>query len=113
MPCVAVRADYEYVGQKKRAARVGFHVLAVKVPDVRLPLGTAEHFARALTCAVRCRVRCVVRCAAQNVGLLRSLRDEGLVVSTPGQDYDDSYTVQYAVKHSAFVVSNDKFRDHI
>jgi len=48
-----------------------------------------------------------------NVSLLISLRDEGLVATTPAQDYDDSYTILYAQKHNAFIISNDKYRDHV
>jgi hypothetical protein len=44
-----------------------------------------------------------------NVSLLLSLRDEGLLVTTPSQDYDDTYTIEYALKHSACIVSNDKY----
>lgn len=35
------------------------------------------------------------------------------MVSTPSQDYDDSYCISYARQHDAFIVSNDKFRDYI
>ena len=35
------------------------------------------------------------------------------MITTPGQDYDDSYCIQYARKQNAFIVTNDKFRDYI
>ena len=44
---------------------------------------------------------------------LYGLVGKGLVVKSPPQDYDDSYCIQYAKKHDAFVVSNDLFRDYI
>lgn len=47
-----------------------------------------------------------------NVSLLLSLRDEGLLVATPSQDYDDTYCIEYALKHQAYIVSNDKYRDY-
>jgi len=48
-----------------------------------------------------------------NVSLLNSLRDEGLLVTTPSQDYDDTYTIEFAIRHNAFIVSNDRYRDYI
>lgn len=47
-----------------------------------------------------------------NVSLLLSLRDEGLLCTTPAQDYDDTYCIEYALKHQAYIVSNDKYRDY-
>ena len=44
---------------------------------------------------------------------LYGLVGKGLVVKSPPQDYDDSYCIQYAKKHDAFIVSNDLFRDYI
>lgn len=35
-----------------------------------------------------------------DVPLLRSMVDDGLLISTPPQDYDDSYSIKYAMaKH--------------
>jgi len=48
-----------------------------------------------------------------NVALLHKLADLGMVVKTPGQDYDDSYCIQYARKNGGFIVTNDKFRDYL
>ena len=48
-----------------------------------------------------------------DVALLRKLRDEDFLISTPSQDYDDSYCIQYAKKMNAYMVTNDKFRDYI
>ena len=44
---------------------------------------------------------------------LYGLVSKGLVVKSPPQDYDDSYCIQYAKMHDAFIVSNDMFRDYI
>mmetsp|Transcript_34762 Transcript_34762/g.67619 ORF Transcript_34762/g.67619 Transcript_34762/m.67619 type:complete len:1314 (-) Transcript_34762:589-4530(-) len=46
-----------------------------------------------------------------NISLLLSLKEEGYVVATPPQDYDDSYCISYAHKHNGVVVTNDKYRD--
>ena len=45
--------------------------------------------------------------------LLHKLLDNDYLVKTPSQDYDDSYSIQYAKKFNAFMVTNDKFRDYI
>lgn len=47
-----------------------------------------------------------------DVQLLRDLSDQGLLITTPPQDYDDSYIIQYAMNHGGFIVSNDRYRDH-
>lgn len=47
-----------------------------------------------------------------DIQLLRDLSDQGLLITTPPQDYDDSYIIQYAMNHGGFIVSNDRFRDH-
>lgn len=48
-----------------------------------------------------------------DVPLLQSMVDEGLLVPTPSQDYDDSYCIQYAGMYDGCVVTNDMYRDHI
>ena len=48
-----------------------------------------------------------------SVAVLHKLNERDLVVKTPAQDYDDSYCINYAREHNAFIVSNDKFRDYI
>ncbi len=35
------------------------------------------------------------------------------MVTTPSQDYDDSYCIEYAKSHAGYIVTNDKFRDHV
>ncbi|RLN57024.1 hypothetical protein BBJ29_001351 [Phytophthora kernoviae] len=48
-----------------------------------------------------------------DVALLERMVHEGVLIPTPSQDYDDSYSIQYAGLHDGFVVTNDLFRDHI
>ncbi|KAG1695726.1 hypothetical protein DVH05_019466 [Phytophthora capsici] len=48
-----------------------------------------------------------------DVALLERLVHKGVLVPTPPQDYDDSYSIQYAGLHNGYVVTNDLFRDHI
>ncbi|KAK8799524.1 hypothetical protein WA158_006073 [Blastocystis sp. Blastoise] len=48
-----------------------------------------------------------------NLQLLRSLRDKGMLITTPSQDYDDSYCIRYAQNHDGCIVSNDLYRDYI
>ncbi|KAJ8523930.1 hypothetical protein ON010_g17188 [Phytophthora cinnamomi] len=48
-----------------------------------------------------------------NVTLLERLVHKGVLIPTPSQDYDDSYSIQYAGLHDGYVVTNDLFRDHI
>ena len=53
------------------------------------------------------------RVLPDNLSYLYGLVSKGLVVKSPPQDYDDSYCIQYAKTHDAFIVSNDMFRDYI
>lgn len=48
-----------------------------------------------------------------SVPTLLRLADEGVMVQTPAQDYDDSYCLDYARRQNAYIVSNDKFRDFL
>eukprot|EP00742_Colponemidia_sp_Colp-10_P010141 GILJ01011115.1.p1 GENE.GILJ01011115.1~~GILJ01011115.1.p1 ORF type:complete len:339 (-),score=66.92 GILJ01011115.1:419-1300(-) len=48
-----------------------------------------------------------------NVTLINNLADEGLIVLTPPQDYDDSYSIQFAKEKNGYIVSNDRYSDHI
>jgi len=48
-----------------------------------------------------------------DVALLRRLVDQGLIIATPPQDYDDSYCIKYALRHNGYVVTNDMYRDHL
>jgi hypothetical protein len=48
-----------------------------------------------------------------DIAMLRAMVQEGVLVPTPPQDYDDSYCIQYAGMHNGCVVTNDLFRDHV
>ena len=48
-----------------------------------------------------------------DVNYLKNLHKKGIIVTTPPQDYDDSYCIEYAKKNKGYMVTNDKFRDHI
>ena len=50
---------------------------------------------------------------ADDVALLRALEDEGELVVTPPQDYDDSYCLAYARRNGGCIVSNDLYRDYV
>lgn len=43
---------------------------------------------------------------------LQEMVEEGLLATTPSQDYDDSYCISYAMQRNGVVVTNDMFRDH-
>eukprot|EP00026_Physarum_polycephalum_P002863 Phypoly_transcript_02872.p1 GENE.Phypoly_transcript_02872~~Phypoly_transcript_02872.p1 ORF type:complete len:594 (+),score=115.49 Phypoly_transcript_02872:625-2406(+) len=51
--------------------------------------------------------------ATDDMPLLNSLVDQGLIVLTPPQDYDDSYSIEYARKHNCCIVTNDRYNDNI
>lgn len=48
-----------------------------------------------------------------DVSVLCNLEKEGVLTRTPGQDYDDSYCIEYARRFDAFMVTNDRFRDYL
>ncbi|CAN0388971.1 unnamed protein product [Discosporangium mesarthrocarpum] len=48
-----------------------------------------------------------------DVALLQGLTEDGLLVATPPQDYDDSYCIKYAMAREGYVVTNDLYRDHV
>ncbi|KAL1524238.1 hypothetical protein AB1Y20_019143 [Prymnesium parvum] len=50
---------------------------------------------------------------ADDVPLLRRLEEEGRLVLTPPQDYDDSYCLSLAQSKRGCVVSNDMYRDYV
>jgi hypothetical protein len=45
--------------------------------------------------------------------ILKDIDSQGFLIKTPPMDYDDSYCLQYAKTKNGFVVSNDRFWDHI
>lgn len=48
-----------------------------------------------------------------DVQMLMRMVDDGLIIATPPQDYDDSYCIKYAMARSGYVVTNDLYRDHV
>lgn len=48
-----------------------------------------------------------------NMYILEQLVESGVLVGTPPQDYDDSYTIRYAQNHGGVVLSNDMYRDNL
>ena len=50
---------------------------------------------------------------ADDVPLLRHLEEEGRLLLTPPQDYDDSYCLSLAQSKGGCVVSNDMYRDYV
>ena len=57
---------------------------------------------------------CVVCCVLCSTQLLQRLVTAKRLMLTPPQDYDDSYTIEYAKRHPpSFIVTNDLFRDHV
>ncbi|MBO57480.1 MAG: hypothetical protein CMA77_00570 [Euryarchaeota archaeon] len=48
-----------------------------------------------------------------NPSIIRKLRDDGLVASVPSQDHDDDYWLQFAWQKDAYVVTNDRMKDHV
>ena len=51
--------------------------------------------------------------ATDDMPLLNALVDQGLIVLTPPQDYDDSYSIDYARRHNCCIVTNDRYNDNI
>ncbi len=45
--------------------------------------------------------------------IIRKLRDDGLIASVPSQDHDDDYWLQFAWQKDAYVVTNDRMKDHV
>eukprot|EP00357_Protocruzia_adherens_P011238 CAMPEP_0114987488 /NCGR_PEP_ID=MMETSP0216-20121206/9036_1 /TAXON_ID=223996 /ORGANISM="Protocruzia adherens, Strain Boccale" /LENGTH=817 /DNA_ID=CAMNT_0002350093 /DNA_START=362 /DNA_END=2815 /DNA_ORIENTATION=+ len=48
-----------------------------------------------------------------DVGMLIELKRQGFIATTPAQDYDDSYCIEYAKKNNSCIVSNDRYKDHV
>lgn len=48
-----------------------------------------------------------------DVALLQIMVEEGVLIPTPSQDYDDSYCIQYAGMYDGCVLTNDMYRDHV
>jgi len=50
---------------------------------------------------------------ASNIPLLLDLVDKGYLILTPAADYDDNYTIEYAKKNKACILTNDRYNDYI
>ena len=48
-----------------------------------------------------------------NVDLLVDLKAKGIAFGIPNWNYDDSYIIEYAKNKGAFIVTNDRYNDHI
>jgi len=48
-----------------------------------------------------------------NVDILLELKSKGYAFGIPNWNYDDSYIIDYAKKKNAFIVTNDRYNDHI
>lgn len=48
-----------------------------------------------------------------DVEVLQQLVEQGFVIGTPSQDYDDSYCITYAQRRGGYIISNDMYRDHV
>lgn len=46
-----------------------------------------------------------------SVELLRRLREEKIIYTTPDGDYDDSYMIEFSRNHNGIIVSNDRYND--
>ena len=44
---------------------------------------------------------------------LLELKAKGCAFGVPNWNYDDSYIIEYAKKKGAYIVTNDRFNDHI
>ena len=47
------------------------------------------------------------------IRILRQLKTDGILFTTPDGDYDDSYTIEYAKLQNGIIVSNDRYRDAV
>jgi len=48
-----------------------------------------------------------------DVPLLCRLQEEGVAFGVVNWNYDDSYLIEYAKSHNAYVITNDRFKDHL
>jgi len=48
-----------------------------------------------------------------DVNLLLELKAKGIAFGIPNWNYDDSYIIEYAKNKGAFIVTNDRYNDHI
>ena len=45
--------------------------------------------------------------------MLIEMKSMGLIYSVPNWNYDDSYIINYAQQRNAYVITNDRYNDHI
>ena len=48
-----------------------------------------------------------------NVDLLLDFKAKGIAFGIPNWNYDDSYMIEYAKTKGAFIITNDRYNDHI
>lgn len=48
-----------------------------------------------------------------DVDLLIDLKSKGFLFGVPNWNYDDSFIIDYAKKKQAYIVTNDRYNDHI
>lgn len=101
--CVGIRLAFDYFLQ------LNYQVVAF-VPDYLLQEGEVN-WRKKLVKGGRTTMNPAKM--PDDVALLQSMVEAGLLIPTPAQDYDDSYCIQYAGMHDGCVVTNDLFRDHV
>lgn len=48
-----------------------------------------------------------------DVDLLCDLKAKGFAFGVPNWNYDDSFIIDYAKRKNAYIVTNDRYNDHI
>ena len=48
-----------------------------------------------------------------DISLLLSMKEKGLVSGIPNWVYDDSFIIDFARRKNAFIVTNDRYNDYI
>lgn len=86
------------------------HTVVVILPESYLDSNRAALLKRA---AEKLGQEVPVTKIPDNVQLLTDLLKLDLLITTPSQDYDDSYTIKYAQVHNACILTNDQFRDYV
>lgn len=75
-----------------------------------------EHYVRprsAISGAARPSHPDAMELDAESASSLQSLYEAGAVVPVPSEDMDDFYSIRHAWVHDGFIISNDRFRDHV
>jgi len=100
--CIGVQLAIEY-WQERGHKVVGF------IPDYYVDYENVAQKRR----TVRAGFEVETQKLPDDVTLLNRLLDEGSLIATPPQDYDDSYSIKYAENHGGCVVTNDRYKDHV